>query len=243
LVILDEGFKKHFWVFVIGFIGFFIVGGYLVFEYFIIGEDLSDIPMHPLEHIIIFAIVPLSIALGYAFDRTVQSDKKRLREKSHTELIINSICEGLVELNRDFKVLSVNNFILDLLKMESDEIVGKNCYEVFHGFQEVCGDCPVKVTFDTGEPSSAVQEGKAKDGTKTYVEMSSYPIKNSKGKVTSVIEIVKDVSERKKHMTVMKEKQALEKMSKITVNRELRMVELKKEVDTLKKRLKKYESS
>jgi hypothetical protein len=60
-------FKKHFWVYIIGFFGFFIVGGYLAFEYFIYGRILSDIPQHPLEHIIIFSIIPLSIALGYAF--------------------------------------------------------------------------------------------------------------------------------------------------------------------------------
>jgi hypothetical protein len=126
--------------------------------------------------------------------------------------------------------------------MKRDEIVGKNCYEVFHDLQEVCGDCPVKVTFDTGEPSSAVHEGKAKDGTKTYVELSSYPIKNSKGEVTSVIETVKDLSERKKHEVEMKEKKLIEKMNKIAVDREIKMVELKKEISTLKEKLEKHES-
>ncbi len=235
-------YKKHFWVFIVSFIGVFIVGGYLALEYYIYGDVVSDMVQRPLEHIIIFSIVPLSIALGYAFDRTVQSDKKRLQEKNHTQVIINSLGEGLVELDRDFKVLSVNNFILDLLKMKRDEIVGKNCYEVFHDLQAVCDDCPVKVTFDTGEPSSAVHEGKAKDGTKTYVEMSSYPIKNSNGEVTRVIETVKDISERKKHESEMKEKKLLEKMNKMAVDREVKMVELKKEINRLKKQLEKQES-
>ncbi len=208
------GFKKHFWIFLIGFLGVLVVGGYLAFEYMLYQDFYSDIVERPLEHIIIFAIVPLSITLGYVVDRNIQSDKKMLQEMNHSQVIINSIGEGLVELDRDFKVLSVNNFVLDLLKMKKDEIVGKNCFEAFHDFQEICGDCPVKVTFDTGEPSFAVHERNAKDGTKSYVEMSSYPIKNPKGEVISVIETVKDVSERRKHEADMKEKLVLEKMTK-----------------------------
>jgi PAS domain S-box-containing protein len=215
----------------------------LAFEYTLYQSVTSDIPERPLEHIIIFSIAPLSVALGYAIDRKIQAERNEHLTRSRADTIMNRIGEGIVELDRDFKVLSVNDFILNLTKRKEEEIIGKKCHEVFHELKEVCGDCPVSVTVLTGNPSFMVHEGKAKDGTKTYVEMNSYPLKDSKGKVTSVIETVKDISERKKHEDEMIEKRELEKVVKLATDRELKMVELKKEINGLKKRMEKYEAS
>ncbi|MFQ5887111.1 MAG: PAS domain-containing protein [Candidatus Hydrothermarchaeales archaeon] len=230
--------KTHYWGYIMGIIGILIVSGYLVFEYLVYHEFLEDVIDRPLEHFVIFSIVPLSAALGYAVDRKIQAERQILRNRYHAETIISNIGEGVLELDQDFRVFSVNDYVLDIVKMKRNEIVGKTCYEVFHGLQEVCPDCPVKVTFDTGKPSYTAHEGRAKNGTKTYVEMNSYPIKNPSGEVISVIETVKEVSERRRHEKEMKEKRELEKITKHAIDRELKMVELKKEIKELKERLK-----
>jgi PAS domain S-box-containing protein len=235
--------ENHYWLYMPGLIGISIVLGYVAFEIYVYNEVLEHLLDSTLEHFIIFSIVPLSVALGYAMDRNIQVERKEHLTRSRADTVISSIGEGVVELDRDFKILSVNEFVLNLTKRTKDEIVGKKCYKVFHELQDVCGDCPVSVTFLTGKPSFMVHEGKAKDGTKTFVELNSYPLKDSNGEIIRVIETVKDISERKKHEEEMIEKRELEKVVKLATARELKMVELKREINDLKKRMEKYEAS
>ncbi|MFQ5887178.1 MAG: PAS domain-containing protein [Candidatus Hydrothermarchaeales archaeon] len=236
--------KKHHWGFAIGIIGPLVVGGYLIFEYLIYQRflDFKDVIEHPLEHFIIFSIAPLSAALGFAVDRKIQAEREMHQHRHHAETIINHIGEGVVELDQDFKILSTNDFVLKLMKGTKEEIIGEKCYELFHRRQEACPDCPVKVTFDTGKSAYTAHEGIAKDGSKTYVELNSYPIKEPSGRVIRVIETVKDILERKKHEEEMAEKRHLEKISRAAIGRELKMVELKKRIKKLEDRIKELES-
>jgi PAS domain S-box-containing protein len=185
----------------------------------------------------------MSVALGYAMDKKIHTERELLMHQNQAETIVNNIGEGVMVVSTDFKVLSANDFILSLTKMKRDEIIGNDCFEVFHERKEVCADCPVSVTFISGKPSCMVHEGRAKDGTKTYVELNTYPLKDSRGKVVKVVETVKDISEKKKHEDEIAERRYLEKVSKSVVGRELKMVELKKEINDLKKRMEKYETS
>jgi PAS domain S-box-containing protein len=233
--------KTHIWGYAIGAIGTCVVIGYLVFEYLIYGEFLGDIIERPLEHFVIFSVAPLSLALGYSVDKKIRVERQVLQTRTHAETIIDHIDEGILELDRNFKILSTNDFLLNLVKMTKEDVVGRTCYELFHNLQEICPDCPVKVTFDNGKSAYTSHEGLAKDGSKTYVELNSYPIIDSSGKVDRVIETVRDLSERKKFEEEMVEKRSLEKITKAAVGRELKMVELKKRIKKLEEKVKELE--
>ncbi|RMF89992.1 MAG: PAS domain-containing protein [Methanobacteriota archaeon] len=238
---LIEQIKTHSWGFVITVTGISVVIGYLVFEYLVYGEFLEDVAARPLEHLIIFSIAPMSIALGYMWERRLRAEKKLLQQSRHAKTIINSIGEGLIEVDRDYRIISINRFALGLMKMTEDEALGKRCYELFHRAGDVCPDCPVKITFETGETAHTSHEGIAKNGATTYVELNSYPVRDEKGSIIRVIETVKDISERRRHEEEMAEKRALEKISKAAIGRELKMVELKKRIRELETRIKELE--
>jgi PAS domain S-box-containing protein len=227
----NKSLKNNYWGFAIGSLGFLIVAGYLAFA------------ERPLEHIIIFSIIPLSFLLGFLVDKKTAAERQVLVTRIESDTIINNIDEGVLELDSDYRILSANEFLLKLLKMKREDVIGKNCYEVFHDFKEICLDCPAKVTFETGEPAFATHSGKTKDGSKTYVEMNTYPLMNSKGRVIKVIKTVADISERKKHEAEMVEKRYLEKITKTAIDRELKMVELKKKIKDLEKRIQTLEGS
>jgi PAS domain S-box-containing protein len=241
--LVSERLKRHYWGLAIGSLGFLIVTGYLAFEYLFYQEILEDIAERPLEHIIIFSLFPLSFLLGFLVDKKTVAERQMLETRIESDTIINNIDEGVLELDRDYKILSVNEFLLKLLKMKKEDVIGKNCYEVFHEFQEICLDCPAKVTFETGAPAFATHTGKTKDGSKTFVEMNTYPLTNSEGRVVKVIKTVTDISERKRHEEEMVEKRYLEKITKSAIDRELKMVELKKKIKDLEKRIKTLEGS
>jgi len=76
------------------------------------------------------------------------------------------------------------------------------------------------------------------DKTVRWIRDRGYPIKNENGEVINIIGIAHDITERKKNEREMEERAiSLDKFGKIAIGRELRMIELKREINGLLKRL------
>lgn len=76
-----------------------------------------------------------------------------------------------------------------------------------------------------------------KDGTFVDIDISILVVKDEKGNVMYSIGIARDISIRKKTQEKLKEKiNDLEKFKKVVVDRELKMIELEKELSALKKK-------
>ncbi len=67
-----------------------------------------------------------------------------------------------------------------------------HCYDICHGQKSVCEDCPTLKSFETGE--AAESRITRPDGRINVVR--AYPIKDETGKVTKVIEIATDVTDK-----------------------------------------------
>jgi PAS domain S-box-containing protein len=77
------------------------------------------------------------------------------------------------------------------------------------------------------------------DGSSHYIDFSLKPVKDEAGKVIFMVPEGRDVTEQKQIEIKLNEKlEELEKLNKFMVDRELKMVELKKEIETLKVQLK-----
>ncbi|MEE8168701.1 MAG: PAS domain-containing protein [Candidatus Hydrothermarchaeales archaeon] len=121
--------------------------------------------------------------------------------------MVDSIGEGIVVLDASYRIIFVNDALTKLMKVRTEGLLGKTCYTVFHNRSSVCSDCPVETTFATGEPAAtAFHTGKTANGSTTYMELTSYPIKDSEGKVLQVVEIVKDIKHRMEVERKLREK-------------------------------------
>ncbi|MHB8879332.1 MAG: PAS domain-containing protein, partial [Myxococcaceae bacterium] len=94
--------------------------------------------------------------------------------------VIDSIQAGFVVLDREFRVVLANQYLRDWVKRPAEELCGQTCYRLFHESGAPCSDCPCEVTFRTGAPARTTHSGRAKDGSLTYAEISSYPVKNAR---------------------------------------------------------------
>ena len=110
---------------------------------------------------------------------------------------INNTELGLCLVNRRFEIVWAN-------KTETKwfgplkKICGHHCYETFEHNPEVCGGCPALKTFKTGKPShSEPRIGYTRNGKIKFYELSTSPVKNSSGRVEKVLEIVRDITDRK----------------------------------------------
>ncbi|NJD76766.1 MAG: PAS domain S-box protein [Candidatus Methanoperedens sp.] len=140
------------------------------------------------------------------------------RSKEFSETILNSMNHEISIIDiRDFRIIDVNQVVLDRLKIEKKDLIGKKCFEIIHKQGIPCtfpdNICPVAETTRTGKFSMAEHIHYNRDGTKEYVEVSTSPIKNENGEVIQVVHIAKDITERKraeeKIMASLKEKEIL----------------------------------
>jgi PAS domain S-box-containing protein len=116
------------------------------------------------------------------------------REKI-TEVIFENIRDGILVLDRNFKILSVNNSVEKWAKRPPSEIIDKDCREVFHGVNWVCPHCAAEFTFRTGEINVVTQKGDL-HGIASYTELSVYPIRNEAREVIECIVFLQDITDR-----------------------------------------------
>jgi hypothetical protein len=87
--------------------------------------------------------------------------------------------------------------------------------------------------FKTGLSSTEIRK---KDGN--HIEIIIYPLKDSSGKVVSIVEIRRDVTKNVQLNEEVKNRiKELENFYDMAVGRELKMVELKEEIERIKEEL------
>jgi signal transduction histidine kinase/putative methionine-R-sulfoxide reductase with GAF domain len=120
--------------------------------------------------------------------------------KSHTtlEAIASSVGYGIVMIDRDFRVQWTNRTISE---WGFEMVIGNPCHRLYNN---VCSDCPVSKTFQTGRISRAMLSTKS---NKHYT-ITAIPITDSTGFVTHVLEVVDDITS---HRQTQEELQSLKR--------------------------------
>lgn len=143
--------------------------------------------------------------LADAFNTMVRKRKKadeRLREsESFLTSVLEGIGEGVIVLDKSYRIISANNGYCRQLKMEPGEIIGRHCYELSHQRSTPCHedpagcDCTVRKCFETGEHHRSIHTHYDSKGNPKYIETNAYPLKDATGMVISAIETLVDVSD------------------------------------------------
>jgi PAS domain S-box-containing protein len=118
------------------------------------------------------------------------SDKQKF-----TEIIFDNIRDGIVMLDRDYRILAVNSAVEKWIQRDTSDIIAKDCRELFHENSWVCPHCAARVPFETGEPNIVTQ--KVTIGQDTfYAELSAYPVVDDKGQVIECAVFIQDITDR-----------------------------------------------
>ncbi len=133
-------------------------------------------------------------------DRKQAEEELRTSERKYRQLfkefhaLLDAIPDSLTLLDSELKILWANKGAERYLGLPAEALAGKFCYQVRFGYPTSCDHCPVRNSFSSGleEQSQHVAE----DGK--YYDIRAFPIKDDRGKVTSVIEVISDISEKMK---------------------------------------------
>jgi len=161
------------------------------------------------------------------------------------DAVLSGLGEGVVVIDRDLKIDATNKAFLDRVGLKKEDIKGRHCYEVSHRHEACCKDfgeeCPVLETFRTGGHAKVVHRHYDSEGNLLWVEVNSYPMRDEKGEVIRAVETVMDITERVRLEEETKKRvKELEDFYEMAVGRELKMIELKKEIERLREELSRY---
>jgi PAS domain S-box-containing protein/putative nucleotidyltransferase with HDIG domain len=136
---------------------------------------------------------------GIFFDITLRKNTEEALEEGEKFLtsIFASILDGISVLDLNFNIVQVNS-CMEQWYSQALPLVGKKCYEAYHGNPQPCQPCPSYRTMVTGEPHIETLPRQDVDGRNLgWIEVHSFPwLDKTTGKVKGVIEYVRDITDR-----------------------------------------------
>jgi len=120
----------------------------------------------------------------------VQSQRERL------ETIINSIDDGIAVLDGKRQVIAANDAFLQRTGRSRDQVLGMCCRDVAEGMCDAA-DCPTVGCLESGERQVHITERRGNDGAPVWEEVHTSPIRDAAGKVLNVVEVWRDISDRR----------------------------------------------
>jgi two-component system, NtrC family, sensor kinase len=120
----------------------------------------------------------------------VRSQRERL------ETVINSIDDGIVVLDAERKIMAANEAFLQRASNSREQVLGCCCYELQPGPCNL-SDCPTLACLRSGVRQVRIHERKTGNDTVVWEEIHSSPILDTSGRLAQVVEVWRDISERR----------------------------------------------
>jgi signal transduction histidine kinase len=140
----------------------------------------------------------------------IRRQEETTRQSAFYKGVFDSMRDVVSVHDTDLRIIALNAAGLQSLGVTESDVLGRKCFEAYHGRTEPCANCPVLRVFHTKQPSQARLEAPAGG---EHVDLSAYPVLDEQGELLAVIEVARFVSEQ------------------------LRLEQGRAEVDTMKRRL------
>jgi PAS domain S-box-containing protein len=165
---------------------------------------------------------------------------ERVRERTEElRLLLQSAGEGMFGLDAEGQVTFINSVALNLLGFTEEEMIGREVHGVIHHAHEDGSpypkeNCLIFNTCTLGFQNNATDEVFwRKDGRSFPVEYTSTPIMKDE-KVMGAVVTFRDITERQQTgRELMEHMDELERFTRLTIDREEKMIELKEEINNL----------
>jgi len=121
--------------------------------------------------------------------------KKKTRVLTPTEVILESISDGVFTVDMQWLVTSFNRAAEEITGVERSDAIGRRCSEVFRS--SLCGaDCALAQTFATGRPIIGISAYIVdSEGNRIPISISTALLHDAEGRVIGGAETFRDLSE------------------------------------------------
>lgn len=137
-------------------------------------------------------------------------ERKLLQKERLLENLLSGIPQGISILDTEMRIVLVNP-AMERWYSHSMPLLGKKCFEAYHGQSEPCEICPAKETLKTGRNSKALVPFRDKAGSQVgWLNLYSAPFRDvENGELCGVIEYVEDTTQARLAEEALRDSQEL----------------------------------
>jgi PAS domain S-box-containing protein len=122
--------------------------------------------------------------------------------KKFSERVVDSITDSLIIVDPStHRIVQANDHFLSSMGVNANEVLQKTCYEIIHGRHNPCEtygiSCPVRETALNNCPTIINRVYRDKAENEQLLQISAYPLHDSRGRVNRVIRIGHDITYKK----------------------------------------------
>ena len=125
-----------------------------------------------------------------------RTDHELKQSQRFLQAVFNGIQDGISVLDGDLNILQVNQ-AMDKLYPHQVPLADKKCFQAYHGEKKPCRVCPTLRALKEGTPQMDIVPLVGSGGQRGWLELHAFPLFDPDGRVSGVIEYVRDISERK----------------------------------------------
>ncbi len=114
--------------------------------------------------------------------------------------IIDSLSDELIVVGPDCRIQQINK-TARIRHPQDEKVIGQSCYQVVHNghpCQPPECQCPIPNVLETGESVKVTHVRQDPAGQKRYLDIVASPMHDSTGRITRIIELMRDVTEEKR---------------------------------------------
>jgi PAS domain S-box-containing protein len=117
-------------------------------------------------------------------------------QRERLETVINSIDDGIVVLDSQRKVIAANDSFLQRTGRYRDQVLGCCCTDLGPGMCTV-NDCPTMSCLALGDRQVRICQLRDADGRARWEEVHASPIRNAAGELVQVVEVWRNITDRR----------------------------------------------
>ena len=128
--------------------------------------------------------------------------------------ILDCLADPVLVIDASYTIIYANSAMADLCGLEFDRIIGCQCHRLSHQCPHPCSDaelqgqsCSHAHVFTTGTPLRQQHPHQMPDGTTKIFDMTSSPLREAGGRITHVIQVLRDITEQEELRALAASKQ------------------------------------
>ncbi len=125
-----------------------------------------------------------------------KAEEKLRQAKEEWEKTFNAVDDLISIQDTDFHYIAVNKAFAETYNKKPEDFIGKKCYDILHGFDSPLRNCPYQNTLKSKKVCNEDFYDEYKD---VYYNISTSPIFDDQGKMTRIVEIATNITQRKKN--------------------------------------------
>ena len=172
------------------------------------GNSIEIYEERPNHHYLV-SITPLnddrgnyigSVRVAHNITELKQAQNELESIRAFLQSVIDGVTESIMVIDRNYHIRLINKTASELHAIALPLTDAHLCYKISHHSNEPCqGEehpCPLKKVIESKGPVTLIHRHKRADGTEYAVELSASPIFGSDGKISGIIEVGRDITEK-----------------------------------------------